>query len=253
MLFAFFKRLFQKPNFSPEAISSLFDIAPFLTPWYFSETKPALLKKGRLLKWEFIENIRGKYVSLIALKDYSNNLLGLIKSFNYVHAKYNNSKFMIWSRDNSELFISIKLYEAEMFSPLELNKREMLEFDESENSHLFSCSSCCSFKYVIDTSLKEDIFLFPEEFKIFDPFLVVCSAKGLYEDSEGYSNCLILEFNPQSDSVKYFPQDWFNKSNADFGYEWITRAVKDKNGVIHGTGIRISDFTLDETGTQLQK
>jgi hypothetical protein len=37
----------------------------------------------------------------------------------------------------------------------------------------------------------------------------------------------------------------------DFGYQWITRAVRDKdNNNIPGQGIRIDKFELDETGRQ---
>ena len=44
------------------------------------------------------------------------------------------------------------------------------------------------------------------------------------------------------------PQDWFNSANLDYGYQWVTRVARDpQTGRIHGDGIRISPFVLDDT------
>jgi hypothetical protein len=50
------------------------------------------------------------------------------------------------------------------------------------------------------------------------------------------------------------PQDWFNSGDFDFGYQWITKVVRDSNsGKIVGTGIRLKNFILDESGRQIEK
>jgi hypothetical protein len=49
-----------------------------------------------------------------------------------------------------------------------------------------------------------------------------------------------------------YPQDWFNSSNLDFGYQWVTRVVRNaETGRVHGEGFRIEPFVLDETLRQL--
>ncbi|RZJ98248.1 MAG: hypothetical protein EOO46_25125 [Flavobacterium sp.] len=54
--------------------------------------------------------------------------------------------------------------------------------------------------------------------------------------------------------ISLFPQDWFNKSNADFGYQWLTRVIRNpKNNSIIGQGIRIDNFELDETNKELKR
>jgi hypothetical protein len=61
----------------------------------------------------------------------------------------------------------------------------------------------------------------------------------------------MLLIKPESGWVFNYPQDWFNKSNCDFDYQWITRAIRDpKTNLIHGQGIRLSDFVLDESNRQ---
>jgi hypothetical protein len=45
------------------------------------------------------------------------------------------------------------------------------------------------------------------------------------------------------------PQQWWNKSDADFGYQWISRVARDAlSGLIVGDGVRIDPFVLDASG-----
>lgn len=61
-------------------------------------------------------------------------------------------------------------------------------------------------------------------------------------------NIAILAFDFPAQKVTCFPQDWFNQSNTDFGYQWITRVWRDRRGRICGDGIRIAPFHLDPSG-----
>jgi hypothetical protein len=233
-----------------------FDNAPYLTPWYVSENKPGLVKDRKILKWKYFEKIRGEYAGLFALRDGSDKLLGLVNTYNYILPSRDNTKFIIWNRSTNDAInpsITIQLHYVDKLMPLGLNRRDILDFSKSKDFYLFSDKPIATMTYFIDPSIKEDNFIFPEEFKIFNSFLAVCNTKGLYGNLQEFGDTIILEFDPILGTVKYFPQDWFNKSNADFGYEWITRAVRDENGIIHGGGIRISDFVLDDTGRELRK
>jgi len=64
----------------------------------------------------------------------------------------------------------------------------------------------------------------------------------------------IFVFDFVSARVNVLPQDWFNKGNYDFGYQWITRVTRDsKTGRILGEGIRLGFFRLDETGRTIEE
>jgi hypothetical protein len=247
---------FSKRNSKSVVFPFSFDNAPYLTPWYVTENKPSLVKAGKILKWKYFEKIRGEYAGLFTLRDDSDKLLGLVNMYNYILPSPDNSKFIIWNRTaNNDLnpFITIQLHYVDKLMPLGLNRKDILDFSKSKDFYLFSDKPIATMTYFIDPLLKEDNFIFPEEFKIFNCFLAVCNIKGLYGDLKEFGSTAILEFNPRLGTIKYFPQHWFNKSNADFGYEWITRAVRDRNGIIHGQGIRISDFILDDTGCELRR
>jgi hypothetical protein len=50
------------------------------------------------------------------------------------------------------------------------------------------------------------------------------------------------------------PQKWFNGGKYDFGYQWITRVQRDpRTGQIVGEGIRLGNFLLDRSGTEIQE
>jgi hypothetical protein len=144
------------------------------------------------------------------------------------------------------------LYDTTQLSPLDKSDNSILDYHKSKKPFYFASNPVTTIKYFIEPSVKENNFSFPTEFKIFDPFLVAAEYEGLYGGSQEFGNTLLLEFSPRENRINCYPQDWFNKSNVDLGYQWITRAIRDSNGVIHGQGIRISDFILDDTGTQLK-
>ncbi len=53
--------------------------------------------------------------------------------------------------------------------------------------------------------------------------------------------------------VSVFPQDWWNRADLDFGYQWVTRVARDpKTGKIVGEGIRIQPFVLDSSCRELE-
>ena len=57
----------------------------------------------------------------------------------------------------------------------------------------------------------------------------------------------------RSARVSVFPQDWWNRADLDFGYQWVTRVARDPNtGKIVGEGIRIQPFVLDSSCRELE-
>jgi len=78
-----------------------------------------------------------------------------------------------------------------------------------------------------------------------------------YQDDDGPSDYwgkmrrAIYAVNFKLKQIDVYPQDWFNKSNLDFGYQWITRVWRREDGRIEGNGIRIDSFILDSTCKQL--
>lgn len=63
----------------------------------------------------------------------------------------------------------------------------------------------------------------------------------------------IFAFNWLKAEVEVTPQDWFNKGDYDFEYQWITRVARLENGRIGGDGVRLGQFELDDTGRQIDR
>jgi hypothetical protein len=245
-----FKRVSHKSE------DNIFNHAPFLTPWYFTKDKPVLAKDGQPLKWRFIQSINDGYAGIMALEDSFGNLLGFLKTYNYIHVDSESNRFLIWNRDTkletANPCVNIHLYDSAQLTALNKSDLALLDFHKSKSVFHFSCKPLSTIKYFIEPDLEENTFSFPAEFKIFESFLVIAEYEGLYDKSEGFGNSLILELVPQRDTIYCFKQDWFNKGNLDIGYQWITRAIRSSDGLIRGQGIRIADFILDETGTALK-
>ena len=255
MRLSFLKKLFIK-NIPQDGLH-LFDNAPFLAPWYFSEGKPMLIRNGQKMKWKAIDKINDEHISLTTLQDMSGDIFGYVKIYNYIHPSEDKTKFLIWNRvtkdQSANSIVTINLYDISGFTQVAKSNDAILDFYNSKRFFYFPGKPTATMKYLIEPTKKDQRFAFPDEFKIFALFLIVAECEGLYNDSEGLGSTIILELNPKTDTIKCYPQDWFNKSNVDLGYQWITRAIRDSNGFIHGQGIRISDFILNENGTELKK
>lgn len=64
----------------------------------------------------------------------------------------------------------------------------------------------------------------------------------------------LLVLRPHVNRVEVIPQDWFNQGDFDFGYQWVTRVVREpKTGSIVGEGMRMGVFQLDESGRQVSR
>jgi len=64
----------------------------------------------------------------------------------------------------------------------------------------------------------------------------------------------IFAFDFKGGQVTVFPQRWFNEGSYDFGYQWITRVQREPaSGRIVGEGIRLGNFRLDRSATQVEE
>jgi len=88
---------------------------------------------------------------------------------------------------------------------------------------------------------------FPDEMRDMKELLLWCHSSGVQRpDPHGANNVALIVARPAESTYHLYPQDWFNISDVDFGYQWVTRVMRDsRTGRVHGEGIRISPFMLD--------
>lgn len=93
---------------------------------------------------------------------------------------------------------------------------------------------------------------FPESIATsLDELLIICHSSALRGASE-LGDVALLVAAPGRATFNLYPQDWFNDSKPDFGYEWITRVARNPlTNHIEGEGFRINPFVLDDSLCQL--
>jgi hypothetical protein len=89
---------------------------------------------------------------------------------------------------------------------------------------------------------------FPAQLETFEELLILCSSSAIGGGPIFTGDLALLVANPSKSSYRLYPQDWYNRFETDFGYEWVTRVARNpRTGRIHGDGIRIGAFVLDES------
>lgn len=101
----------------------------------------------------------------------------------------------------------------------------------------------------LDTTIprQEDI-AFPPYLRDVGELLILCHSSHMdAAPSAERSNLALMVANTRSGTVALYPQDWFNNGGLDYGYQWVTRVARNpQTGRIHGEGIRLSSFVLNE-------
>jgi len=94
---------------------------------------------------------------------------------------------------------------------------------------------------------------FPKEIQAVDELLILCDSSAIAPREDGINaNLALLVAKPRQSIYQLYPQDWFNSSDLDFGYQWITRVARDpQTGRVHGERFRPKPFELDESLRQL--
>ena len=224
-------------------LEDVMERAPYLAPWYFSRNMPKLLLKNSPLRWK-----NKLHASANILKDNKGKCYGVIGMYSYILPSDDNKSFLIWrllGRGNQAL--SLFYYRCDDLKPFVSSKDAISMCNNMSLPFLFSEDPISEIHIEIDAlkmPMKVD---FPTEFKKFNDFIITASLRNLYKE-EVNGNSALLEVKTTDGEILCFPQDWFNKGDYDFGYQWITRVIRDPaTKLIHGQGIRLSNFVLDET------
>ncbi|MGA9761345.1 MAG: hypothetical protein WBQ14_02870 [Gaiellaceae bacterium] len=90
---------------------------------------------------------------------------------------------------------------------------------------------------------------FPKQLKELDELLILCHSSGIDSAPRWErDNLALLVAHPKESLYRLFPQDWFNGAGLDYGYQWVTRVVRNPaNRRVHGEGFRVAPFVLNET------
>ena len=233
---------------------NLTDKSPSLAPWYFRLDNPKLLKDEEVLRWKAIGSN-----GITSLRDITGNCYGLVGMACYLLPSNDSKSFLVWDRSPEKSLglqpIKMFYYECDKLQPIIERDKAISKMDREKSKLHFAVEPTAKVEFSFNPKEEAMKFYFPDEFKQFEEFILLTELENLYHnpDSKNYwHNTTMLLIKTESGWVFNYPQDWFNKSNSDFGYQWITRAIRNpKTNLIHGQGIRISDFVLDKSNKQL--
>lgn len=219
-------------------------------PFTFQESRPLFVQSKRYLKWDRIEKIKDEYVGLGVLKNEKNEILLALQYSTYIQKIPNTSYFIVYRRKSSILHFTI--LNMEELTPIADPEESLLEFGK-DNERLTPWFNASSEEW--EVSLEEEQLIincdFPEILKKMDEIIVVKDLKWI-TDGPGTA---ILSLQPKKGRIQVYPQDWFNKDNTyDHMYQWITIAQRNPHSeCIEGSGIRLGNFILKESGRELIK
>jgi len=245
---------------------TLMDKSPCLIPWDLNKGNLKLFTDETMYHWKAIDSC-----GTCALIDEDDNWYAIVSVYYYILVDQNNRSFLLWKRGlekiNGTQRIQLLYYEVDKLQPI-AGKDKILsrlktmgtsfsvEFIQNEKiESLFTVDPTIKFEFTYIPRKNAMKFDFPLEFKNFKEFILITELENLYEcAASNWYNTTMLLINTESGWIINYPQDWFNKSNYDFEYQGITRAVKNpETTYIHGQGIRLPDFVLDMTNKQLLK
>jgi hypothetical protein len=195
-------------------------------------------------------NLRHNPDECVVLLDSDKNLLVTVGIYSYAFV-VNFETLLLWrpyEQGDAALKISFHLLALPALKPIrdtaKASEQTQLRaagiYYESTPIDLWTCSAAFS--------AGENIVLSPPSFQRCGEVLVLADLGKAASASP--INIAVLAFDFGKQRVTCLPQDWFNESDADFGYQWITRVWRDQKGRLCRDGIRIDPFRLDGTGRQ---
>jgi hypothetical protein len=235
--------------------ASLFERIPGPSPWFLRDGDTPM--PG--FHWQAAEN--GPLSSGKRLLIGSSGPVAVLDFYNYV-LPLDQSTLLIWHQKRVERGptapVVLTVIRPKSLQPLRGDRNSLFaRLKESGEPLLVSTRGPFFFSKLPTnrTTLKTAIASeqvntkFSPEIAHLEELLILCSSSATNPSStcqEG--NLALLVASPAKSSFRLYPQDWFNNGKIDYDYQWVTRVARNPStGRIHGEGIRIPPFVLDES------
>jgi hypothetical protein len=234
----------------------LFDRTPGPSPWYlipnsnwYSGTYSPKVDGFFWEPSELSHRAAGGKTLLVG----SNGPVAVLGYYNYVMA-LDDSKLLVWnqSREVPEGMptppIRLFVIEPNRLRPLQSDLSSLYERMNFQNEFIALGGDAVAEMRLSSTNVTDNLSAtFPEFLQSTDELLILCHSSGIPKSS-GSVDLALMVANPRLSSYRLYPQDWFNNSGLDFGYQWVTRVARNPDtGNVHGEGFRIKPFILDDS------
>ena len=225
----------------------LFDNVPGPSPWYLT---PAT-RTVQGFRWQSAGDGPPRSGKTILVG--SDGPVAVLDFYNYVRV-LDDSSLLIWHQQWSESVpsepVRLLVVQPQRLTPL---PEDLVSVYENMSEHRIPVTlggrPDSELSLVTHNCVDELRAQFPEELRSLEELLILCHCSGIRTAAareQGDSALLVV--HPPRSTYRLYPQDWFNCGGRDYGYEWITRVVRNtSSGQVHGEGQRIAPFVLDDS------
>jgi hypothetical protein len=227
----------------------LFDWVPGPSPWYFSSDTPAT--KG--FRWQRAGDKSPAAGKTLLIGN--RGPVAVLNVYNYAMI-LDESTILIWhqSRNSNDASptppVRVFVIEPNRLSPFGEDLSTLYERMYVQKEQLALGGSPLALMSLSTTNIEDETSIkFAAQLESLDELLILCQSSGIRsEPAWDLGNLALLVANPKQSKYRLYPQDWFNAGGLDYGYQWVTRVVRNnQTGQIHGQGIRINPFILDDS------
>jgi len=145
--------------------------------------------------------------------------------------------------------ISVLVFEPALLSPMGFDRSTLRDNAWRDGPRLlYEGTPVASFELATVIVGEPVQFAFPVPVSRLRELLILCCSSSVDRRPTDEMNLALLVAHPADSAYQLYQQDWYNQGGFDYGYEWVTRVVRNpRTGRIHGEGIRIKPFVLDDS------
>jgi hypothetical protein len=221
--------------------------APGPSPWYLRRGNPLVPR----FKWEAAGE-SGQTAGAMVLAGHDGAVL-ILDFHNYV-VLLDSDTLLVWHQRGVETGptapVVLRIFRLSELRPLEEDLETLCgSMRHAEAPFASSVLPLCEFPIPTDVAGAQRVLTFLEQLHRLSELLILCHSSGVEESPPGErSNLALLIARPSDGTYQLFPQDWFNFAKLDYTFQGVTRVARDaRTGRIHGEGVRIAPFVLDDT------
>lgn len=222
-------------------MDNIFSGAPGPSPWYLRGDPP------------IIPGFRWEEQTAFTLLVGENGPVAAFGMYNYIMA-LDGIKLLVWNQRSRPSYsgpsepINISIIEPHQLRTLDNDFATSWETAKSYRGGFILGGEPLPRMMLQTTNAEDEIAAeFPAQFHPLEEILILCHSSGI-PDKPNCVDLALIVAQPRLSKYRLYPQDWFNCSDFDFGYQWVTRIVRHpKTGFVHGEGFRIAPFILDDS------
>lgn len=232
--------------------------APAPAPWYTRGPVAGLMKRGKRLHWNVLDEGEGgsSYVTIEEDHDpeQPRGLPFLLLKTGTFAGVVEGNRLLLASRLKSSDVIDIHLYRGDNFIPVTNLAAARKVLVGPDQTHHAACGPLAHLQVPRRLLPGTHPCRFAPLFAGVGEFMLPINVHHPATHFSAPETAALIIFRPADHTMEVVPQDWYNKGSYRQGLQWITRAGRDPlSGQIIGEGIRIGTFLLTPDGTKIER